>query len=139
MSTFYFPSADTTTHPVLVAGTIPAAFRDAPEVWAVMQYLGSPEYADARQTAPDGARRRRRCVRLPVGQPQRRPEPVHRRSSEQFLDVLRHRSPAGFDASDQMPTEVGSGTFWSESTSLVNGDEDAQTAADNIEASWPTS
>ena len=51
VSTFYFPSADAETHPVLVAGTIPAAFRDAPEVWAVMQYLGSPEYADARQTA----------------------------------------------------------------------------------------
>jgi alpha-glucoside transport system substrate-binding protein len=37
-----------------------------------------------------------------------------------------------------MPADVGAGTFWSEGTSLVNGDQDAQTAADNIEASWPS-
>ena len=36
-----------------------------------------------------------------------------------------------------MPAAVGSGTFWTEGTSAVNGDEDAQQAADNIEASWP--
>ena len=37
-----------------------------------------------------------------------------------------------------MPAEVGSGTFWTEGTSFVNGDEDAQTATDNIETSWPS-
>ena len=47
VSTFYFPSASADTHPVKVGGTIPAAFRDAPEVWAVIQYFGSPDYADA--------------------------------------------------------------------------------------------
>ena len=43
-----------------------------------------------------------------------------------------------FDASDLMPAAVGSGSFWTEGTSAVNGDEDAQTAADNIEATWPS-
>ena len=42
-----------------------------------------------------------------------------------------------FDGSDQMPGEVGSGSFWREMTSWVAGQEDAKTALDNIEASWP--
>ena len=50
VSTFYFP-ADS-GHPVLVGGISAGAFRDAPEVWKVMQYLGSAEFANARQ---DGA------------------------------------------------------------------------------------
>ncbi len=55
------------------------------------------------------------------------------------MSLLQASDPPAFDASDSMPAEVGSGSFWSESTSLVNGDETAQQAADNIEASWPTS
>ena len=47
VSTFYFPSDE--GHPVLVGGLQAGAFRDAPEVWKVMQYLGSAEYANARQ------------------------------------------------------------------------------------------
>ena len=54
-----------------------------------------------------------------------------------FLKELQTANPAAFDASDQMPAEVGSGTFWTEGTSFVNGDEDAKTAAANIQASWP--
>jgi alpha-glucoside transport system substrate-binding protein len=43
-----------------------------------------------------------------------------------------------FDGSDQMPGEVGSGTFWKDMTAWISGQEDAKTALDNIEASWPT-
>jgi len=42
-----------------------------------------------------------------------------------------------FDGSDQMPGEVGSGSFWKEMTAWISGQEDPKTAADNIEASWP--
>ena len=35
-----------------------------------------------------------------------------------FIKQLQTASPAAFDASDQMPAEVGSGTFWTEGTSL---------------------
>ena len=55
-----------------------------------------------------------------------------------FLEVLATGEPAGFDGSDQMPGEVGSGTFWQEATALVNGEKDAQAAADAIESSWPS-
>ncbi len=44
-----------------------------------------------------------------------------------------------FDGSDQMPGEVGAGTFWSEITSWVSGDTDLDTALTNIDQSWPAS
>jgi len=43
-----------------------------------------------------------------------------------------------FDGSDQMPGEVGSGSFWAEMTAWISGEESAKEAADNIEASWPS-
>jgi alpha-glucoside transport system substrate-binding protein len=42
-----------------------------------------------------------------------------------------------FDGSDQMPGEVGSGSFWRDMTAWISGQEDAKTALDNIESSWP--
>jgi alpha-glucoside transport system substrate-binding protein len=42
-----------------------------------------------------------------------------------------------FDGSDQMPGEVGSGSFWREMVAWISGSEDAKTALDNIESSWP--
>jgi ABC-type glycerol-3-phosphate transport system substrate-binding protein len=44
-----------------------------------------------------------------------------------------------FDGSDQMPGEVGAGTFWSEMTAWVTGDTDLDTALQNIDDSWPAS
>ena len=37
-----------------------------------------------------------------------------------------------------MPADVGAGTFWTEGTSLVNGDTDVATAAARIQESWPS-
>jgi alpha-glucoside transport system substrate-binding protein len=133
VSTFYFPADE--GHPVLVGGNASAAFRDAPEVWKVMTYMGSPEFANARQKAQTkrvgggisgfvtGNKNADLSLWTPVDQ--------------SFIKTLQTADPAAFDASDQMPAEVGSGTFWSEGTSFVNGDEDAKTATANIEASWP--
>jgi alpha-glucoside transport system substrate-binding protein len=42
-----------------------------------------------------------------------------------------------FDGSDQMPGEVGAGSFWREMTAWISGGTDAKTALDNIENSWP--
>src|SRR3712207_9338230 len=42
-----------------------------------------------------------------------------------------------FDGSDQMPGEVGSGSFWRDMTAWISGQQDAPTALDNIESSWP--
>jgi alpha-glucoside transport system substrate-binding protein len=42
-----------------------------------------------------------------------------------------------FDGSDQMPGEVGAGSFWREMTAWVSEQEDLDTALTNIDASWP--
>ncbi len=42
-----------------------------------------------------------------------------------------------FDGSDLMPGEVGSGSFWEQITSYVNGSIDLETALSEIDASWP--
>jgi alpha-glucoside transport system substrate-binding protein len=43
-----------------------------------------------------------------------------------------------FDASDLMPAEVGSGSFWSGMVDYMkSGPDSAQTVLDDIEASWP--
>lgn len=44
-----------------------------------------------------------------------------------------------FDGSDQMPGEVGAGTFWTDMTSWIAGQEDLDTALTNIDNSWPSS
>ena len=44
-----------------------------------------------------------------------------------------------FDGSDQMPGEVGAGSFWSEITAWVGGNKDLDTALKNIDDSWPSS
>jgi alpha-glucoside transport system substrate-binding protein len=44
-----------------------------------------------------------------------------------------------FDGSDQMPGEVGAGTFWKDMTAWISGQEDLETALKNIDASWPSS
>jgi alpha-glucoside transport system substrate-binding protein len=139
IDTFYFPSNEGA--PVLVAGTSAAAFRDAPEVWAVMNYYASSDYANNRQTA-QLARKGQTAGRDISGflSAAKGADPANYSPLEKgFLEVLATGTPAGFDASDQMPAEVGSGTFWREATALVNGETTPQEAADAIEASWPSS
>jgi hypothetical protein len=53
-----------------------------------------------------------------------------------FIEILQTGSPVAFDGSDNMPAEVQQ-AFWGAATSLINGDIDAQTAADQFEDSWP--
>ena len=44
-----------------------------------------------------------------------------------------------FDGSDQMPGEVGAGTFWKEMTAWIADQQDLDTTLKNIDASWPAS
>lgn len=45
--------------------------------------------------------------------------------------------PVRFDGSDEMPPEVGIGSFWSEATRAVDGEITVQEALDTIESTWP--
>ena len=49
------------------------------------------------------------------------------------------RLPAAFrfDASDLMPGQVGSGSFWKGMTDYISGASDLDTALQEIDESWP--
>jgi alpha-glucoside transport system substrate-binding protein len=131
---FYFPSNEGA--PVLGAGTLAGAFHDKPEVWAVMEYLSTPEYAEIRQAAQKriSGNDVSGFLSAAIGQDPGVYSPIE----QSFLDILGSATVVRFDASDLMPSAVGAGTFWTEGTSAVAGAQDAQEAADKIEASWPS-
>ena len=56
---------------------------------------------------------------------------------QSFLDILQNADVVRFDGSDLMPAEVGAGTFWTEGTSVVNGDKSVAEATQAIDDSWP--
>ena len=58
---------------------------------------------------------------------------------KQIADIAYQATAFAFDGSDQMPGEVGAGTFWKEITAWIVGDEDLDTALQNIDDSWPSS
>jgi len=130
---FYFPDING-DKPVLTAGIYAAAFDDKPATQAVMNYIATADYAQNRQKNQSAA----------VGglsgylsAAQGQDPSVYTPLEQGFLDILGASKLSRFDGSDQMPGAVGAGTFWSEGTSLVNGDTTAEKAAAAIEASWP--
>ncbi len=131
---FYFPDING-DRPVLGAGTLVAAFDDNEATMAVAEYMAGADYAEARQTAQTALKEGGLSGFLSAAEGQ--DTGVYQPLEQSFLDILANASIVRFDASDLMPAEVGAGTFWSEGTSAVNGDQDAAGAADAIEASWP--
>ena len=134
---FYFPSANE-SRPVLTAGTFVSAFNDRPEVWAVMEYLTSAEYSTNRQAAQatrvgGGANSGYLSANLDQDLS------VYNDIERGFVEILQTADPARFDASDLMPAAVGSGAFWTEGTSAVNGDKSVADAFAAIQAAWPSS
>lgn len=137
VNVFFFPPGPNGTRPVLGGGTVPVAFRDAPEVWEVMKYLASAEYANVRAVAQSerkggalsGFLSANKNVDLSNWLP----------LEQSMIQIMQTAEILRFDGSDLMPAAVGAGTFWTEGTSFVNGEKTAQEAADAIEASWPSS
>ncbi len=138
----YFPAAGDGREPVLTAGTAAAAFRDAPEVWAVIEYLASAEGTTERQRA--------QAARVALDAGDEDPPPsgymssnleqdlsVYSELEQAFVEILQQAAPARFDASDMMPGAVGAGSFWTEGTSAVNGDKSIEEAFEAIDATWP--
>lgn len=137
---FYFPSV-TGDRPVLGAGTLVAAFRDAPEVWAVMEYMSTADYAEARQRKQaelnGGAAGETLSGFLSAANGQ--DTAVYNPLEQSFLDILSTAEVVRFDASDLMPADVGAGAFWTEATAVVNGQKSVDDALAAIDAAWPAS
>lgn len=132
---FYFPSLNTQDRPVLTAGTLVSAFRDAPEVWAVMEYMSTAEYANERQKAQQELKKGGLSgfLSLAIGQDMDNYLPLE----QSFINILETASTARFDGSDLMPTEVGTGSFWREAVAAVTGDKTVSEATNEVENSWP--
>ena len=59
--------------------------------------------------------------------------------TRQIADVAYQADPFLFDGSDQMPGEVGAGSFWKEMTAWISEQQDLDTTLKNIDDSWPSS
>ena len=126
---FYLPPIDEAYgKPVLVAGDIMAMFNDRPEVRALMEFFStaagveewvklggaiSPHYDSSLDWYTTD---------------------VDRKVAALILDADSVR----FDASDLMPGEVGTGSFWKGMSDYVSGSTDLDTALAEIDAAWPS-
>ena len=134
---FYFPPVTADIQPVLGGGVFPVAFQDRPEVLAVMGYMATVDYANARQRLQKlanggGADTVSGFLSPNTGADQSLWTPLE----QSFLSILAKAELFRFDGSDNMPTPVNA-EFWRSATSFVNGDTDAATATANIDANWP--
>ena len=135
---FYFPDINGDA-PVLGAGTLAAAFNADPNVHALIGYMSSAEYAEARQQAQQALKGGSPALSGFLSAAQGQDLSVYEPLEQSILTALGNAGFVRFDASDLMPADVGAGTFWTEGTSLVNGDITVAEAAATIDASWPGS
>ena len=128
---FYLPTMnDKFGKPVLGGGTFLGAFQDRPEIQAFQYYVASPAFSDAYSAAGTNITANNALD----------PKVIKSTISKLSYDILQDpKAEFVFDASDQMPGEVGSGAEWKELTAWIATDQDDKTTLDNIEAAWPTS
>ncbi len=125
---FYLPGIDPAYgKPFLVAGDVMSAFRDRPEIRAVMQFFSTGEGIRG-WLAAGGALGMQKDVELDwYG------NPVERDIAMLVADATAVR----FDGSDLMPGEVGAGSFWKGMTDYFSGAQPLDTVLTEIDASWP--
>ena len=119
------PIEENSGNPVLVAGDVFAMFNDTPEARAFMEYMATPEPHEI-WAKLGGFISPHEQVSLDVY-----PDEVIRKQAE----ILANAEVVRFDASDMMPSSVGTGTFWTGIIDYVGG-EDAEEVLTDIEESW---
>jgi alpha-glucoside transport system substrate-binding protein len=123
---FILPGVTDDPAPMLVSGDMAAAFNDRPEVAEFMEYL-------ATSAAGEGWAELGGFISPHPGfDTNRYASESDRRVGQAIEDAPSIR----FDGSDQMPTVVGTGTFWEAMRSYIRtGDIDA--AVTLVDDSWP--
>ncbi|HLM64657.1 MAG TPA: ABC transporter substrate-binding protein [Acidimicrobiales bacterium] len=128
---FPFPPID--EEGVLFAGEFAVAFRDAPEVRDFLEQFAGEDVQCAMGGETGSSRL---SPNVNVGADCYAND-ILADSSGVVTEAL-EAGTGRFDASDQMPPQVGSGSFWSEMMAYVQGGPDsATTALDKIESTWP--
>ncbi|MEA2621795.1 MAG: alpha-glucoside transport system substrate-binding protein [Chloroflexota bacterium] len=127
---FYFPGIDAQYGtPALGAGDLFMAFNDRPEVRAAIEFLATPA-SIATWIQSSGVTSANRST----------PSEWYAGSYKAGVaaQILANASTLGFDASDSMPKEVGSGSFWSGMVDWVSaGGTNTDQVLQTIEDSWP--
>ena len=129
---FPFPSIDG-QQGALIAGELAVAFNDTPAVRQFIEVFTGEE-AQCAQGSIEGVSRISPNVNTSADCYNNE---IVATSAENILSALREES-ARFDASDLMPSEVGSGTFWTAMNEWMRGAELESVLAE-VEASWPSS
>ncbi len=114
--------------PILGGGDSAAAFVNDSDVVELLEYLGSDQFGGS--WASTGGWLSPHTTFDASQYPDETTREVFQIAAD--ADVFR------FDASDLMPGSVGAGSFWDEMNKWVAGDEDLETALQNIEESWPS-
>ena len=128
VAAFYFPPIDPAHgRPVLGTTIFMSAFNMEPAVRAMMEYLATPEAAEAWIKDFGGFVSPNSHVPLDWY-----PNDFERQQAE----ILRGATATRHDASDLMPGEVGSGSFWAGMVDFISG-ADLDKVLSDIDASWP--
>lgn len=127
---FYLPGSEEYPNATLTGGIYATAFSDEPAVMATMNYIATPEFANARVGHEVGgylAANRNADVNLYGSDLERT-----------FGETLAAGDPVRFDASDLMPGAVGSGSFWTAVVDITTGEATVEEAFADVEESWPS-
>ena len=130
---FYLPGKTTAEKPVLGAGEFVTAFSDRPEVQALQTFWTTDTWANLKAKASSDITGGGWITANKGLDVDNLVNPIDKLSAQILLDPA---SEFRFDGSDQMPAAVGSGAFWTESTSWITGQSTKDTV-DKIEAAWP--
>ena len=130
---FYLPvTQDNGDKPVLGGGEFVLAFDDRPEVQAFQTYLSSDIWANQKAEATPGGGWVSANTGLDINLLN---SPIDKLSAETLQD---ENAVFRFDGSDQMPSAVGAGSFWTQMTDWITG-KSTKDALSQIEQSWPAS
>ena len=129
----WFPTPAITEDNKLFAGELAMVFSNRPEIVDFLERFSSVPV----QCAMGGdVALGRLSPNVDVGK-ECYANPILAEASTILADVLA-TGTGGFDASDQMPPEVGSGSFWTGMVEYMQqGPDSLQAVLDDIEASWP--
>lgn len=114
--------------PALVGGDTTVAFKDAPEVWALLKYMAGPESSIAWAKAGGAL--------FPYKTQDVSSYPT--KLYQSFAKAVAEAPDVRFDGSDLMPPAVGNKSFWEGMLKLAQG-ADLDTTLKEIDASWPAS
>lgn len=127
---FRLPGSADHPNVLLTGGLYAAPFGQGRDVERVVEFLASKDYANAMaQQATGGFLSPNKQVDVSL---------YRDTLTQEFGEILlEDRNEVRFDASDQMPSAVGSGTFWTAVVDVTVGAEDVPTAFGQVEANWP--